>query len=313
MATSASIESAAIAKTRGDAHKHLMANVKGLLFISPWLIGFLMFTIYPILASLYYSFTRYDVIRDPKWIGAKNYVKLFTNDALFKQVVGNTLYFVIIGVPLGVIAAFLLATLLNNDIKFRPLFRTIFFLPSIVPSVASAMVWLWVFNAQYGVINSTLAGMGLEAIPFLSSPVLSKPSLILIHCWSQGSAIVIFLAALQDVPRSLYDAATVDGAGRMAQWRHVTIPMCTPSILFVTITALIGAFQYFVFPWLLTEGGPKSSTEFFGVYLYRSAFVHFKMGYASALAWILFVLIVIFTVLVFNSSARWVYYGGEVE
>lgn len=290
--------------------KYYIDNLRGLLFVSPWLIGFLLFTFYPIIASLYYSFTRYDVIRSPKFIGLENYVKLFTRDQTFLTVLGNTVYFVMIGVPLGVLVAFLLAMLLNNDIKFRPVFRTIFYIPAIVPVVASAMVWLWVMNTQYGVINAVWTSMGNRAIPFLSSPEMAKPSLVLIHIWAQGNAIVIFLAALQDVPQSLYDAALVDGAGRWARFRNVTVPMCTPAILFVLITGLIFAFQYFVFPWLLTGGGPKNSTEFYSVYLYRNAFEFFKMGYASALAWVLFVVIVAFTVLVFRSSARWVYYGG---
>lgn len=285
----------------------------GLLFISPWLIGFLLWTIYPVLASLYYSFTRYDVVRSPQFVGLANYADMLTKDKTFPIVLGNTVYFVLIGVPAGVVVAFLLATLLNNEIKFRPVFRTIFFLPSIVPAVASAEVWRWVYNPRYGLINSVLKQMGMAVIPWLSSTTLAKPSLIIIGCWAQGTAMVIFLAALQDVPRSLYDAALVDGANALQQFWHVTIPMCTPAILFVTMTALIGTFQYFTLGWLLTEGGPKQATEFYSIYLYRNAFRFFKMGYASALAWLLFLLIVIFTVIIFRSSARWVYYGGEAE
>lgn len=189
----------------------------------------------------------------------------------------------------------------------------IFFIPSIVPVVGSAMVWLWVYNTQHGVINAFLASQGMKVIPFLSSPTLAKPSIILIRCWAQGGAIVIFLAALQDVPRSLYDAAVVDGAGALGRFWHITIPMTTPAILFVLITDLIDAFQQFTFAFLLTGGGPIDSTEFYGIYLYHNAFQFFKMGYASAMAWILFVVIVIFTVLVFRTSARWVYYGGATE
>jgi multiple sugar transport system permease protein len=173
------------------------------------------------------------------------------------------------------------------------------------------MVWLWIYNPRFGLINSTLASMGLQAIPWLSSPDLVKPSLIIIYAWAQGGAMVIFLAALQDVPRSLYDAAVVDGANRWQQFRHVTIPMCTPAILFVTITGLIGAFQYFLPGWVMTQGGPLLQSEFYGIYLYRNAFQHFKMGYASALAWLLFLLIVISTIILFRTSARWVYYAGE--
>ncbi len=298
---------------RSAARKELSADLKGMLFVSPWILGFVGFTVYPIAASLYYSFMRYDVIRKPAYIGLENYITLFTRDERFRVVMGNTLYIVIFGVPLGLVTAFLLAELLNQNMRFRPLFRTIFFIPSIVPVVASAMVWLWVYNTQHGVINSILIGMGMRAIPFLSSPVLAKPSLILIRCWAQGGAMVIFLAALQDVPRSLYDAALVDGAGALARFRHITIPMTTPAILFVLITDLIDAFQQFTFPYLLTGGGPVDSTEFYGIYLYHNAFQFFKMGYASAMAWILFIVIVVFTVLVFRTSARWVYYGGATE
>jgi len=302
-------DSASSSAIKDARRKSVKANLKGLAFVSPWLIGFLLFTIYPILASLYYSFTRYDVIRPPKWVGLENYVTLFTDDRVFMTVLGNTVYFVILGVPLGVVVAFLLAMLLNNDIRMRPVFRTIFYIPAIVPVVATAMVWLWVMNTQFGLVNSVWTSWGHKAIPFISSPEMAKPSLILIYVWAQGNAIVIFLAALQDVPRSLYDAALVDGAGRLARFWHVTVPMCTSAILFVLITGLIFAFQYFVLPWLMTAGGPKNATEFYSIYLYRNAFQYFKMGYASALAWVLFIVIVIFTIMVFRSSARWVYYG----
>ena len=285
--------------------------IKGVLFASPWLIGFLGWTVYPILASLYYSFTRFDAVRPPVFIGLANYIDMVARDEIFRIVLFNTVYFVVIGVPAGLVTAFLLATLLNEKIKWRPVFRTIFFLPAIVPAIASAEVWRWVYNPQFGLINATLRSMGMRIIPWLSSPELAKPSLIIIHMWAQGTAMVIFLAALQDVPRALYDAALVDGANRWQRFWHVTIPMCTPAILFVMLTSLIGMFQYFTLGWLLTQGGPNNSTEFYSMYLYRNAFVYFKMGYASALAWVLFIIIVIFTILIFRSSARWVYYGGE--
>lgn len=283
----------------------------GLLFVSPWLFGFFAFTIYPILASLYYSFTQYDIISEPRWIGLRNYQRLLTEDENFRVVVWNTVYFVVVGVPIGVAIAFLLATLLNNEFRFRSFFRTIFFLPSIVPVVATAMVWLWIYNPRFGLINSLLADWGFQALPFLSSPAWVKPSLIIVYAWAQGGAMVIFLAALQDVPRSLYDAAVVDGANRWQQFWHVTIPMCTPAILFVLLTGLIGMFQYFNPAWIMTQGGPLQASELYGIYLYRVAFNHFKMGYASALAWLLFVMIVIGTVILFRTSARWVYYAGE--
>ncbi len=285
--------------------------LKGLAFISPWLVGFAAFVLYPIAASAYYSLTRYDVLRAPRFIGLENYIELFTKDEIFRTVLSNTVYLVVLGVPAGLVVAFLLASLLNRKMKARPLFRTIFFLPVLVPAVASAEVWRWVYNTNYGVINAMVKSWGLPVIPFISSMQLAKPSLILIHMWTQGTAIIIFLAALQDVPRSLKDAARVDGANALQRFWHVTIPICTPAILFVTLTGMIGMFQYFTLGWLLTQGGPNEATEFFSLYLYRNAFQYFKMGYASALAWILFVIILIFTLLIFRSSARWVYYAGE--
>jgi multiple sugar transport system permease protein len=288
-------------------------TLKGLAFISPWILGYLGFTIYPILASGYYSLTRYDVIRPARFIGLENYVEAFTTDETFRLVIKNTLFMVFIGVPAALVTAFLLASLLNNEMKIRPLFRTIFFLPTLMPAVVTAEVWRWVYNTNWGLINSVLRALERPVIPFLSSETMAKPSLVIIQCWTTGTAMILFLAALQDVPRSLYDAAVVDGANAPQRFWHVTIPMCTPAILFVLLTSMIGTFQYFSLGWLLTQGGPNRATEFFSIYLYRNAFVFFKMGYASALAWILFVIILILTIVVFRSSARWVYYGGEAR
>jgi len=238
---------------------------------------------------------------------------MITEDKTFRLVLGNTLYFVLIGIPAGMVIAFLLASLLNNEMKGRPAFRTIFFLPTLVPAVASAEVWRWVYNSRWGLINSALKSLGLSIIPFLSAPDLAKPSLIIIDCWAQGTAMIIFLAALQDVPRSLYDSALVDGANALQRFWHITIPMCTPAILFIMLTSMIGKFQYFALGWLLTEGGPNQATEFYSIYLYRNAFVFFKMGYASALAWILFLIIVVSTIAMFRLSGRWVFYRGQAR
>jgi multiple sugar transport system permease protein len=211
-------------------------------------------------------------------------------------------------VPATFLTAFLLANLLNNKFRGRSLARTIFFIPAITPAVASVMVWLWIYNTQWGLIGGFLAANGMRAIPWLSSPALAKPALIIMQCWAQGTAIVIFLAALQDVPQSLYEAALVDGANSLRRIWHITVPMTTPVMLFVLLTGLIGTFQSFTLPWLLTRGGPANSTELYSVYLYRSAFLHFKMGYASALAWVLFLITALFSIAVFRTSARWVYY-----
>ena len=283
----------------------------GVFFISPWLLGFLLFTLYPLLASGYYSLTRYDLIREPVFLGLQNYIKLFTDDAHFWNVMYNTLFYVGFSVPLGISAAFGIAVLLNSKIVGRSFFRGIIYVPSIVPAVCSAMVWLFLLNIQYGAINAVLTSLGFSAIPFLSNPSLAKPSLVVVSMWTQGAAVVIFLAALQDVPRSLYEAATVDGANAWQKFWNVTIPMTTPVILFNLIMGFIGAFQEFTVPWLLTQGGPMNSTEFFAVHLYRNAFIYLRMGKASALAWIMFVIIVVFTLILFRTSARWVYYGGD--
>jgi len=283
----------------------------GLFFISPWILGFLLFTIYPLVASGYYSLTRYDLIRDPVFLGFQNYAKLFMDDAHFWNVMYNTLFYVGFSVPLGIAMAFGIATLLNTKIVGRSFFRGIIYVPSIVPAVCSAMVWLFLMNIQYGAINAILVSLGIKAIPFLSNPDLAKPSLVVVSMWTQGAAVVIFLAALQDVPRSLYEAATVDGANAWQKFWNVTIPMTTPVILFNLIMGFISAFQEFTVPWLLTQGGPMNSTEFYAIHLYRNAFIYLRMGKASALAWILFFIIVIFTVILFSTSARWVYYGGE--
>ncbi len=293
--------------------KELRKFITGVLFASPWIIGFLLWTVIPIIASAYYSLTQYDVVRPPVFVGLGNYAELLFKDKTFRTVVGNTVYLVAVGVPVGVGTAYLMAFLLNRDMKFRAVYRTAVFLPAIVPAVAVAEVWRWVLNPNYGLINSLLKAMNMATVPFLSSPALAKPTLVAIGAWGQGFSILIFLAALQEVPRSLYDAAIVDGASAWRRFIHVTIPMSTPSILYVTLMGMIGTFQYFTLGYILTNGGPNKSTEFLGIYLYRNAFTFFKMGYASAIAWLLFVIIVVLTFFIFRSSARWVYYGGEAE
>lgn len=282
----------------------------GVLFASPWLIGFVLWTVYPIISSLYYSFTRYDLLQPPQFIGLTNYINLTTDDDFF-LVIQNTLWWVVLSSPIGVASAFLMAVLLNSRIIARSAFRAIFFFPSIVPIIVVSSVWAFVLNIQYGAINATLRALELPTIPFLSNPTVVKPTLLLIHMWMQGGAMVIFLATLQEVPRELYEAATMDGAGSWSRFWSITLPMCSPVILFNMVMAFIGGFQNFALPWLLTQGGPNRSTEFFAVFLYRNAFQYLRMGKASALAWILFIVIVIFTVMLFRSSARWVYYRSE--
>jgi multiple sugar transport system permease protein len=279
-------------------------------FISPWLIGFLCFFVYPTVSSLYYSFTQYNVLQPPKWIGVKHYVDL-TQDQRFWNSLENTVYYTAISVPLNIVVAFTLATILNRQIPFRAMLRTLVYIPVILPITATAMIWMWMFNANWGLLNNLLALVGIRGPAWLGNPAWSKPSLILMQTWLTGGSTLIYLAALQDVPRVLYEAAEVDGAGPLRKLIHITIPMVTPSVLFSLLTGLIGAFQVFASAWIMTNGGPLRSTEFYVYYLYNNGFKFFKMGYASAMAWILFVIVMIVTFITFKTSARWVYYGGE--
>jgi len=282
----------------------------GLAFISPWLVGFLLWMLFPLVSSMYYSFTRYDLLRPPAFIGLANFNEIFAHDPTFGTVASNTLYYVLIGGPLSVVAAFLLANLLNLKIKGRSVFRAIFFFPAIVPAVVIAMIWSYLLNTQYGLINGAIEALGMPAIRFLSQPSLAKPSLIMINMWASGTAMVIFLATLQDVPREYYEAATVDGANAWSKFWNITIPMSSPIILYNLVMAFIWGFQDFTLPQLLTGGGPNQATLFYSLYLYLNAFVYLRMGKAAALAWILFAIIVIFTLITFRLSGRWVYYGG---
>ncbi len=284
----------------------------GLLFISPWILGFLTFRVYPFLASLYYSFTFYPVLQDPKWIGIRNYVNLF-DDPRFLTSLWNSSYYAIGAVPLGALFGILLAMLLNMRVKGLSVFRTIFFLPSITPVVAAAIVWLWMFNPRIGLINYFLSLVGIHGPAWMGDPQWAKPALILMSIWSVGNAVVIYLAALQDVPRELLEAASLDGAKAMQKIRYVTLPMISPVILFNVIVGLIAAFQLFTQVHVMTDGqgSPADSTLMMSIYLFQSAFAFFKMGYASAQAWILFLIIVVFTLVLFRVSGRLVYYGGR--
>lgn len=299
------------AALRGMSKQERRNFLMGMLFISPWLLGFVLFAVYPLISSLYYSMTNFDFIREPQFIGLKNYERLFTNDPDFWTVMYNTFYYVFFAVPLGVLVSFLIANLLNSRIVGRTFFRGIIYIPAIVPAMCTALVWLFLLNVQYGAVNAVLKTWGFPTIPFFSSPALAKPTLILVYIWLQGAAVTIFLAALQDVPRSLYEAAMIDGATSLRQFWHITIPLCTPVILFNLIIGFISAFQEFTIPWILTQGGPMKSTELFAINLYRNGFVQLSMGKASAMAWILFVIIMLLSAILFRTSARWVYYGGE--
>ncbi len=284
----------------------------GLFFISPWIVGFVAFQLYPFLASFYYSFTFYPILDAPRFIGLANYQNLVT-DARFLTALGNSAYFAFIAVPLGSIVGVLLALLLNTKIRGVSIFRTIFFLPSITPVVASAIVWLWMFNPRAGIVNYVLSLIGIRGPGWLGSPEWSKPALIIISIWGVGNAVLIYLAALQDVPPELTEAAQIDGANRAQQLWNITVPMISPVILFNVVTGLIGAFQYFTEVHVMTGGNgrPADSTLMLSIYLWQSAFQYFKIGYASAQAWVLFLIVIAFTIALFRFAGRFVYYGGK--
>ncbi|MGQ9733007.1 MAG: carbohydrate ABC transporter permease [Candidatus Zipacnadales bacterium] len=290
--------------------------LRGLVFCSPVVIGLLLFMAYPIIASLVYSFCRYSVMRPPSFIGMANYAHL-THDELFWKSLANTGFYAIIAVPFGIIVALSLALLLNTKIRGLALYRTFFYVPSIVPMVASSVLWIWLFNPQSGAINALLRplfrGLQLGEPPgWLADPAWSKPAIILWSIWGIGGAMVIYLAGLQDVPQELYEAAEVDGAGPWHRLRQITLPFISPHLLFTFIMGMIGAFQFFTPAYVMTngQGGPVDSTLFYSLYLFQVAFFDFKMGYACAMAWILFLLILTATLLIFRTSARYVYYAG---
>ncbi len=288
------------------------ATRTGLLFAAPWLIGLTVFCAYPILASAYFSFCSYDAIRAPHWVGLANYKELLFGDDLFWKSLWNTMYMVVFGLPISLVAALGVALLLNQKVKGMSFYRTLYYLPSITPVVATSILWMWLLNPDMGLVNILLKGLGFAHPPaWLTDPFWSKPALILMGLWGAGGGMVIYLAALQDVPASLYEAASIDGAGRLAQFRNVTLPMITPVILFNLIMGLIGSFQYFTQAYVMTSGGPQDSTTFYALHLFNSAFFDFRMGYASAMAWVLFLITVGCTLLVFKTSLKWVYYGGE--
>ncbi|NPV78651.1 MAG: sugar ABC transporter permease [Firmicutes bacterium] len=283
----------------------------GVIFALPWLLGFCIFRVYAIITVIYYSLTDFKVFAPPEWIGLVNYQELFRSDPLFYRSLSNTFYYVAFSIPLGIIVAFLLAELLNQKVKGMALFRTIFYLPSIVPIVASSMLWLWILNPNFGLLNAFLSKLGLPAPNWFGSPVWSKPALILMSIWGIGGTMIIFLAGLQDIPQQLYEAAELDGAGVFQKFFRITIPMMTPTLFFSLVMGIIGGFQTFTQAFIMTQGGPAYSTLFYALYLYNNAFRYFKMGYASSQALVLLVIIMILTLTVVSTSKRWVYYAGR--
>ncbi len=295
--------------TRGERHKLLL----GLMFIGPWIVGFLGFTLYPVCASIFYSFCDYDVLTKPVWVGALNYRDMFT-DAIFWKSLYNTLFFAALALPLGLVASLTVAILLNQSVKGRSVFRAVYFLPSLVPLVAGAMIWLWILNGNFGLLNHGLKLIGIANPPqWLTDPNWTKPAVVLMAVWGVGHSMVIYLAALQDVPRSLYESADLDGASARAKLRHVTLPMISPVIYFNLIMGIIGSLQVFVRPYVMLgrTGGPNRSALFYAIYLFQNAFEYRQMGYACAMAWVLFLIILLLTWVATRSTRRLIYYAGE--
>ncbi len=281
--------------------------VHGLLFVLPWIIGFFAFTIYPIISSFYYSLCNYNVIGKPTFIGFANYANLF-KDKTFIKACMNTVYMIGIGVPVTTFTAVLVSLLLNNKkLRGTDWMRVVFFIPTLVPTVVACLLWIWVMQPDSGIVNTVLGYFHIPGPGWLSSPTWAKPAFILMMIWTCGNAIIIYLAGLQDVPESLYDAAAIDGAGFWKQSLHISVPLIRPTILYNVTTLIIGVFQWFAEPYIMTEGGPSNATMFYSLYLYQNAFSFFKMGYASAQAWIMLlvamvIILVLFKVFKFNET-----------
>ncbi|MCB9992794.1 MAG: sugar ABC transporter permease [Hyphomicrobiaceae bacterium] len=307
-------------KRRGMSRTEFRNLLLGLAFISPWIIGFLGLTLYPALASLYYSFTDFKILQAPRWIGLDNFTAMFA-DPLFWKSLGNTFYLVLVGVPLSVLVALGISLLLNTKgLRGIGIFRTIFFLPVIIPVVAASILWIWLLNPPNGLVNQLLQLIGIHGPGWFYDPNWAKAGIILMAVWAAGDVVIIYLGALQGVPRALYEAAEIDGAGPWLRFRHVTIPMISPAILFNLITQGIAAFQYFTQAYVVSQGigvngaavgGTQNSLLFFGLHLYNNAFRYFRMGYASALAWFLLVITLLATFVLLRASRNRVYYEGQ--
>lgn len=293
--------------TRQQRHGLLI----GLAFVSPWVIGFLVLMLFPLCASLYWSFCDYDVLSSPVWVGTLNYRDMVTDDVFWRSL-WNTLAYAAFALPLGLVVSLMIAVLLHQKIMARPMFRTIFYLPSIVPQVAVAMIWLWLFNGKLGLINQGLMAIGIQGPNWLSDAAWTKPTLVFMSLWQVGGSVVIYLAALQDVPAHLYEAADLDGAGPWGKLWNVTVPMISPVIYFNIVMGIIGSLQVFAGPYIIfgADGGPGQSALFYAVYLFQNAFRYLNMGYACAMAWVLFVMIVVLTWLATKLTRRHVHYAG---
>ena len=288
----------------------LREELEAYLFLLPWILGFLVFLAGPLVASLYISLTNYNILQPPQLVGFANFGTMFTEDQLFLKSLRVTAVYTFVSVPLVVVSGYLVALLLNQNVRGLSVWRTIFYLPAVVSGVAVAVMWLWVFNPDAGVVNSVLRSMGIEGPRWFTDPDWALGTLIVTSLWGIGGGMVIYLAGMQGVPSHLYEACELDGGGAWHRFRYVTLPMTTPVIFFNLLIGIIGSWQVFTNAFVITNGGPANSTLFYVLYLYRQGWQYYKMGYASALAWILFFIILLFTLVVFKSSG-WVYYESD--
>ncbi|MGI6208106.1 MAG: carbohydrate ABC transporter permease [Anaerolineae bacterium] len=284
-------------------------NLYFFLFISPWLLGFLIFRAGPMLAAVWMSFLKWEVVSPAQFIGLKNWTDL-PSDPLFWQSLKVTVLYTAAVVPLSVIFGFMLAVLMNQNVKGITTFRTIYYLPSVVSGVSVAMLWLWIFNPEFGLLNYALSLIGIEGPRWVFDVKWVLPAFIIMSLWGVGGTMIIYLAGLQGIPTHLYEAAEIDGANSWRKLLNITVPMMTPVVFFNLVMSVINTFQVFTSAFVMTNGGPSNASLFYVLYLFRHAFQYFNMGYASTLAWVLFGIIGFFTLLIFGSSDRWVYYEG---
>lgn len=277
--------------------------------VAPWILGFILFTAGPLIASMLISFTRWDFISPSTFIGLENYRAALDDELFFKSLKVTTVY-TFLSVPLGLVGGLLVAWLMNQKLTGITLFRTLYYLPSVIAGVAVALLWQWIFNPNYGLINAMLALVGIQGPKWIYAEAWVVPAFVLMSLWSVGAPMIIYLAALQNVPTELYEAASLDGAGALRRFWSITLPMISPVIFLNLIIGIINSFQIFTSVYIMTEGGPNNGSLFFVLYIYRHAFQYFNVGYASALAWILFIIIMALTLIVFKTSRAWVYYEG---
>ena len=288
-------------------------TILGWLMVSPWLIGFICFSALPMFASLIISFTEWDMLSKPEWVGFENYKTLFFEDPLALHSLNITILFTIVSIPLNIVFGLALAMLLNTSIRGLAIFRTIYYLPAILSGVAVALMWRWIFSTEFGLLNALLSMIGIEGPAWLTDRIWVLPSFVIMRLWSVGGGMIIYLAGLQSIPTNLYEAANIDGANWWHRTRFITLPMLSPTIFFQLIVGFIFSMQIFTEAFIMTNGGPADASLFYLLYLYRTAFQYFDMGYASALAWVLFVVILVLTIILFKTGKSWVYYELDTK